>query len=282
MKAPDFFAKLPNESVNVTHQRPLRSFFKLLSRISLLILGLYLLLALITRAGVNFISHDQERALFEYRARAEAAQQPSIWPDKAKIQSLVDKLLAHYPATRPDWIFSTCSKDANAFAAPGLRLIVTSGLLNQIQTEIGLSLVLAHELGHIHKQHALKSLGSEVAWALLTTLLGLQDDTIAGQLSETTSLLSSLSFSRDQEREADAIAIEMLLATYGHLEKSEEFFELALKEKENSAVNFTILSTHPDTAERLERIKKHPRYKNNTPTLVSSEWTAPKPPASCN
>ncbi len=57
------------------------------------------------------------------------------------------------------WYFGVIdSDDINAFAAPGGYILVTKGLYKKLHNEAELAGVLAHEIGHVIKQHHLKIL----------------------------------------------------------------------------------------------------------------------------
>jgi len=76
---------------------------------------------------------------------------------------------------RPDlaWRFGVIeSEDINAFAAPGGYVLVTKGLYRRLKNEAELAGVLAHEVGHVIKQHHLKLLQQSQMIGALGGLLG--------------------------------------------------------------------------------------------------------------
>jgi predicted Zn-dependent protease len=50
------------------------------------------------------------------------------------------------------------SAEINAFAAPGGLIFVSRGLLRCADSEDGVAAILAHEIGHVAKQHGLKAI----------------------------------------------------------------------------------------------------------------------------
>jgi predicted Zn-dependent protease len=84
---------------------------------------------------------------------------------------------------------------ANAFAAPAGFIYVTRGLLAQLSSEAELAAVLAHELAHVERRHGLR----ESAW---------EDERAASWTRADT--LRFYDRSRDNEREADLLAIQSL------------------------------------------------------------------------
>lgn len=56
------------------------------------------------------------------------------------------------------------SNEINAFSAPGGYIFVTSGLINMLANEAELAMVIGHEIAHIAKRHAVKTLQRGQAW----------------------------------------------------------------------------------------------------------------------
>ena len=84
--------------------------------------------------------------------------------------------------------------------------------------------------------------------------------------------LGELSFSRQAEREADAIALELLHGYYGHVGGSTGFFERRLEEGEVPAA-MEFFSTHPLSQKRIEAIMAQSR---NEGWIVNSSRPAPE------
>jgi predicted Zn-dependent protease len=115
------------------------------------------------------------------------------------------------------------SPEINAFATSGGHIFVTLGLVNTASSEDALAAVLAHEVAHIQLQHSIKAIKtSRITTALMAT--GSAAASVAAQgtnLSELTdifdesitdivSTLVNNGYSRDQEFEADALALSLL------------------------------------------------------------------------
>ncbi len=62
--------------------------------------------------------------------------------------------------------------DANAFAIPGRRVVVFSGLIKYCNSPDEFAGVLAHEMAHIEKDHVKKKLIKEVGLAMLESMAG--------------------------------------------------------------------------------------------------------------
>ena len=100
----------------------------------------------------------------------------------------------------------------NAFSIPGGYIYVTSDLFGYIQSDHEMAGILAHEIGHVIHNHALKQTRDNTKYTLLTilgTLLtGEPDVAVLGKLT-TITLLNQ--YSREYEEEADLTAIDLML-----------------------------------------------------------------------
>ncbi len=140
----------------------------------------------------------------------------------------------------------------NAFAVPGGGVGVTTGLLERVDSEIGLAAVLGHELGHHQSRHCLERLGRMLLIRAAVALL-FGD---GGGAIESTVELAERKYSRDQEREADDFGLRLVHATYGHTDGSLQFFEMVQREFERGSATWTALgATHPPTAERIAALR---------------------------
>lgn len=95
----------------------------------------------------------------------------------------------------------------NAFALPGGFLIITDELVALAKNDNEIISVLAHELGHVQKRHALRqTLQGAIAGLILVAATG-DVNSLASGLP--TALLQ-LSYSREMENEADHYALDAL------------------------------------------------------------------------
>lgn len=156
------------------------------------------------------------------------------------------------------------SPTVNAMAIPGGYVYVTRGLLAHLNSEDQLAVVLGHELGHIAARHAARRAwqqqlgqGLLLGGAILgQQVLGLPAQQIL-DIAGTAAQLIFLRYSREDEHEADTLAVEYsALAGYDAAEAAGFFRALErIGEKENQGLpNF--LSTHPNPGDRLERVQE--------------------------
>jgi predicted Zn-dependent protease len=139
----------------------------------------------------------------------------------------------------------------NAFALPSGIIVVTDQLVDLSDNDDEVLAVLAHELGHVYHRHIMRSiLESSATGFIVTSLTG--DITSASALAAAApTILLQTKFSRDNEREADAYAIDLMPragiapANFVHiLQRLEE----QAKGKGTALPGF--LSSHPPTPER--------------------------------
>ncbi|MCH2107923.1 MAG: M48 family metallopeptidase [Polyangiaceae bacterium] len=129
----------------------------------------------------------------------------------------------------------------NAFASPSGRIVVHRGLIEKLGESDEIAAVLAHEIGHVELRHSLKRVLSEVGtWGALSFLWG------GGAFFELAAQgleLMRLSYSRDDETEADDYALRTLRAA--RLDPSA--FQRAMKKMaaESDVEIPEFLSTHP-------------------------------------
>ncbi|MNK04651.1 Metalloprotease LoiP precursor [compost metagenome] len=173
----------------------------------------------------------------------------------ARQQALIDRfrqLQAPWDGV-PDYriLFRKSKIGPNAFALPSGDIILTDELVQLIQNDEQIMGILAHELGHLHERHLMRRVvQSSAVGALVTVLFGDASAIVAN----IPTLLLDMKYSRDAEREADDYAIAMMKANGIDLSNMAAGFEKLQKEL-NETPTVPYLSSHPSTAERIERIQ---------------------------
>ncbi|MDC8760823.1 M48 family metallopeptidase [Janthinobacterium fluminis] len=145
-------------------------------------------------------------------------------------------------------------KDAsvNAFAMPGGYVVVHTGLLEQAAGPTELAAVLAHEVQHIEQRHSLKQMIGALGWgALLSVTLG----DVSGVAAPLAHQAGTLYFSRDMEEEADRLGFQALLRAHISPDGMLTFFQKLEKTTAGAAALPAWASSHPQTGERIERIR---------------------------
>jgi len=160
----------------------------------------------------------------------------------------------------------------NAFAAPGGKIIIYSGLIEGAKNPAEIAGVLAHEMGHALKKHPTENLIRNLGFTLITKLMFVNIDNIKN-MSAVGQILVELNYSRKAEQEADQIALQILEEKNIDPNGFKDFFKR--QQKENLDTNFdilTYLSTHPKISERINAIKITRTSKKYKQLLSEKEW----------
>ncbi len=138
----------------------------------------------------------------------------------------------------------------NAFAAPGGYLYFYTGLIRYLDAEDYFAGVMGHEMAHAALRHATQQLTKIYGLNTLVEIV-LGDD--PGLLADIALTLVSLSFSREDEAEADEASVRYLCPTVYAADGAAGFFEELLADDSIEIPEF--LSTHPSSESRVEDIR---------------------------
>ncbi|MFN3718783.1 MAG: M48 family metallopeptidase [Rhizobium rhizophilum] len=145
----------------------------------------------------------------------------------------------------------------NAFALPDGTLVITDELIELADGDMDMIIgVLAHEIGHVEREHSLRQLYRAAGMAGLIMLIAGDVGAAGEDILTNGAALMSLSHSRDAENEADRISVE-LMARAGRDSRAIGRFFARLEEKLGLDGESSFLSTHPGTAERRQAIDDH-------------------------
>lgn len=179
------------------------------------------------------------------------------------------------------FFFAVRDPNLNAFALPGGFIAVHSALLLAAQTESELASVMAHEIGHVSQRHIARMLGNQHQDALIPLagmILGVlaarssPDVAAAAMLGgQGLAMQRQLSFSRDAEREADRVGLQILgdrgfdtsgmVAFFGRLQTATRAYNDSTP---------AYLRSHPMTTERIADIQartRNQRYRQHVDSL---------------
>jgi Zn-dependent protease with chaperone function len=173
----------------------------------------------------------------------------------------------------------------NAFALPSGIIVLLDDLVKLARRDEEVLGVLAHELGHVHNRHTMRMLLESSATALV--IAGL-----TGDIASTTSLaagapalLLQTKYSRDNEREADAYAVELMKKASvdpGALARILARLDGGAGKKKRRGPLPTFLSTHPATDERkalaLAAGKAEPREEEEQKVAIPEPRLQPVDP----
>ena len=193
----------------------------------------------------------------------------------AMVQRVGEKIVAaveEYAKTHSDkdpfagykWEFNLIQDpNVNAFAMPGGKVVVYTGILPVTQNEAGLATVLGHEIAHVFADHG----GERLSQSLLTQMgeVGLEA-ALAKQPEQTKSLFTSayglgtqvgilLPFSRKQESEADHLGLIFLAMAGYDPHEAVAFWQRMAAGSQGQAKPPAFLSTHPADATRIKDLQ---------------------------
>ena len=147
------------------------------------------------------------------------------------------------------------SEDINAFAMPGGRIGVFTGILKVAENQDQLAAVIGHEVAHVTQQHSLKRANRE-----LTTRAGVIAGTavlgggygVGDAVAMAAQVGLSLPYSRGNETEADTVGLDyMAAAGFNPTESIQLWKNMAAKNKLGPP---EFLSTHPSGDSRIQEL----------------------------
>ena len=162
-----------------------------------------------------------------------------------------------------EWEFNVIEDDKmiNAFALPGGKVAVYTGILPYTKNEAGMATVLGHELGHVIARHGAERVSSGLLAQLgllgLNLALERQDSRVVQSINQAygagVQVGILLPFNRTQESEGDHIGL-ILMAKAGYDPREAiGFWKRMSHGKKNKPPEF--LSTHPSDERRIKQIE---------------------------
>jgi beta-barrel assembly-enhancing protease len=159
--------------------------------------------------------------------------------------------------------------DPNAFAIPGGKIFIHTGLIEFCKSPEELAAVLAHEMGHVEKRHTInnivKQLGIDVVISFITNGGNSGLESISGQM------LSNF-FSREDESEADDFALVLLDRSRIRPARLGEVFSRMKHEHGDLEGAFNLLSTHPELESRAAKSQAYQTTPQFSEEAVAIDW----------
>ncbi len=213
------------------------------------------------RRQVLLLSEDEENKMgLDVYKEIVGKAKVSTDPAANELVTRVGRRIAQATGKNYTWEFKVIDdpKTANAFALPGGKVAVYTGILPITKDEAGLAAVLGHEISHVIARHNGERVSEQmVAQGLVGiggSVVGLDQKTseAIGGLFINTLLLP---FSRQQESEADHLGlIYMAQAGYDPHAARDLWVRMAAAYQGSSRPP-QFLSTHPSEATRVQQIE---------------------------
>ena len=226
------------------------------------------------RDQLIFISEDKEiamgvRAFREVLRGAPLNENPEI---NEMVHRVGQRIAA--AANKPEyhWEFAVIQEDRtiNAFALPGGKVAVFTGLLKVTKSEAGLATVMGHEVAHALQRHGAERMSRNILeqiaqiGAMAGAASGKMDPSVAMGAMSAYGVGVSLPFNRKQESEADYIGLRLMAQAGYDPHEAVPFWERMsgcprnmigkLCFRSASAIP-EFLSTHPSDISRINQIE---------------------------
>lgn len=194
------------------------------------------------------------------------------WGQRA-VEHLVERLSAAKPSRYRFRVTVVDSKTVNAFAAPGGYIVVFRGLIDSSSGAEGLAGVMAHEMGHVIERHGMEGLVKALGLSFVMGALIGDTSGFAGIAAGMAQSLATSKFSRDAEREADRIAVDMLNRTNISGRGFQDFFgKIARKTESEDKSLGRYFASHPASGGRAQFVKEHAT--GTAAAMPEDDWQA--------
>lgn len=203
-------------------------------------------------------SQLQQAAL---QAWAQQVQQTPTWNNRAaqqRLERVGTRIVNAAGRGGQPWEFRLFdTPDKNAFVLPGNKVGFYRGLYEMCQVEDWMAVVLGHETGHVIGRHAAERYSREMVTQTALQVAGAQINSriATAALGMGAQVGLSLPFSREQESEADILGINYAHAAQFDVRQAIPFWTAMSSGGGSRPPEF--LSTHPDPANRVERIRAY-------------------------
>jgi Zn-dependent protease with chaperone function len=196
---------------------------------------------------------------------------------KAVLRALTDRLAAVLPNNKYQFQLQIIDEPTpNAFALPGGRILVTTGLFAAADRPEEIAGVLAHEIAHVTRRHGLRQIITTAGSYYVLKVFISDERGFLSLISHGSQLLVRQSFSRELEREADEAGWHYLAAANIDPRGLADFLRKLMADRltrklEQSPLQF--LSSHPPTTERIEHLDElweHAKKKSGFANLHSA------------
>lgn len=154
----------------------------------------------------------------------------------------------------------------NAFALPGGKVFISRGLAEEMNNEAQLAAVLGHEIGHVTARHSneryAQALGTSIGGTVIGAIIGaaVTGDSggaaVGAGAGATVGGIAGLSFSRDQEIEADRLGARYMERLNYDPSAAIEVQQILQRASAGQSRPPEILSTHPASQTRIDELQK--------------------------
>lgn len=152
----------------------------------------------------------------------------------------------------------------NAFALPGSKVGVYTGLINMVDNQSQLAAVIGHEIGHVLAKHSNERLSQETAMSQGLSVVGAVVGTPTSALGQVGMAALGLGaeygvllpYGRTQESEADVMGLE-LMAKAGFDPRQSVTLWQKMSQASQGQEPPEFMSTHPANASRIDELSRN-------------------------
>ena len=249
-----FVPRQPEEGINVSKTHPLAEAGSLLVGLTLIFVVVIIALVFMVELALYFIPVEKEVRLFRDWLPEDIV---TVGPHDERLvaaQNLTDRLARRWPDAPYNFRVEIDDSDApNAMAMPGGLIVITQGLLDQVESENELAFVIGHEIGHFRNRDHLRALGRVL---VLTIAIAASSGGDSSGIGVNVADMTLRSFNRRQETRADEFGLLLVQSEYGHVNGAWRLFERWAEASDNGGSELvSYISTHPASAERVADLK---------------------------
>ena len=213
-------------------------------------------LMLVSESGE--ISADQQNSPHQFSSDYGAAQDQALNKYVAQVGSALSGV-SHRP-NMPYTFRAVNATYVNAYAFPGGSIAATRGILLELKNEAELSGLLGHEIGHVSARHTAERMSKGMILSGILTGAVIYSDSRGGDWTDVVNIGGQFAagallahYSRDDERQADALGMEYMAKAGYNPEGMVGLMEVlvGLSDHKPSAIEM-MFATHPMSDERLQ------------------------------
>lgn len=219
-------------------------------------------------SGVGLIDQQREQMIGEKVYRQVQNQMPvlhDVWLED-QFMSIFSRILSQTKLGRPIGLVIVNDPQINAFAVPGGLFALNAGLITSSKNLDEVSGVMAHEIAHVSQRHysrsqeAFKGQGLlALAGIIVGAAIASQADGDVGSAvmmgTQAALVDKQLSYSRNQEREADRIGMQFMYGAGYNPEGMADFFETMNRATSRLSFLPDFWLTHPLSTERMSEAR---------------------------
>jgi len=245
---------LHRTAIGLRRRSPLRFvFFLILAFLFLILAGWFVFLPWVAEKAAASIPRDMEISLGEQLASAYSKSEEAEG-DSATIllQDFTNQLKLSEAYTITTEVIP--SAEINAFAVPGGRIFVYSGIIQEMKSYQELVALLGHEVTHVEHRHSLKSICRSAASSLVIAAVFGDVTGISSGIISQADRFKELDYSRELETDADTYGLQLMKNNQVSGSGMLALLGLLKREGQSTPELMKYLSTHPDTDARLNHI----------------------------